>query len=152
MADPDAYAIASIVLYSRIWAELERLHAAAAPPELHSQILRLEIHLLIQACDSWRWRGLMSAPQRHTLQQTLANVLHRLGASEEGICAAAAGAAQDRLLDAVLDQYATLQDVTASAQIDRIAVRTSRLHTQPSAHDNASNIVRLRWLNPRPHL
>jgi len=115
MADPDAYAIASIVLYSRIWAELERLHAAAAPPELHSQILRLEIHLLIQACDSWRWRGLMSPPQRRALQQTLADVLHRLAACDSGICAAAAGAAQNRLLDAVLDQCATLRSSAPQA-------------------------------------
>jgi hypothetical protein len=152
MADPDAYAIASIVLYSRIWAELERLHDAVEAPALLSQILRLEIHLLMQACESWRWRSLMSASQRRALRQTLTDVLHRLGGSEQGIGAAAANLAQDRLLDAVLDQYTTLQALTASAQIDRIAVRTSRLPTQPSAHDNASNIVRLRWPNPRPHL
>jgi hypothetical protein len=126
MADPDAYALASIVLYSRLWAELERLHAAVTPDALPTQILRLEIHLLMQACDSWRWRGLMSAPQRRTLQHTLADVLDRLPASDDGISAAAIAAAQDRLLDAVMDQCSSLRPVAAAPQAAGISLQLQR--------------------------
>jgi hypothetical protein len=126
MADPDAYALASIVLYSRLWAELERLHDAVAAPGPLSQILRLEIHLLMQACESWRWRGLMSAPQRRTLQQTLADVLNRLPASDDGISAVAIAAAQDRLLDAVMDQCSSLHRVDATPQAAGISRQLQR--------------------------
>jgi hypothetical protein len=122
MADTDAYARACIELYSRLWAELERLQLVDTRPPLHGQILRLEIHLVQQYCDTWRARSLLSAPQRITLQHTLADVLARLGASGHEIDAAAAASAQDRLLDAVLEHCAALRREVAPAQIERILV------------------------------
>jgi hypothetical protein len=122
MADQNAYALACIGLYSRLWAELERLGAADAQPGLRSQIIRLEIHLVMQCCDTGRWRALMSAPQRLSLQQTLADVLSLLGTSGCEIRVPAGASAQDRLLDAVLEHCAALCAVTPPAQIDRILV------------------------------
>jgi hypothetical protein len=122
MADQNAYALACIGLYSRLWTELERLGAAQAQPELCSQILRLEIHLVMQCCDSWRWRTLMSAPQRLSLQRTLAEVQSLLGTSGGEIRTPNAQCAQDRLLDAVLEHCAVPCAAAPPAQIDRILV------------------------------
>ncbi len=107
MASQLAYTIACIELYSRLWAQLEALGDAAALDaarlDAPLQILRLELHLLLQACDGVRWRGLLANPQRLALKSILQEVLLMLGAHEP---AAMLPAAQNRLLDAVLDRCA----------------------------------------------
>jgi hypothetical protein len=122
MAEKDAYALACIGLFSRLWDELERLCMARAQIGLRSQIVRLEIHLALQSCETWRWRLLLNASQRLALVQTLRDVEHHLGASGAEISAPAAGAAQDRLLDAVLNHCAAWRPAAAEAQIERILV------------------------------
>jgi len=113
MAEKDAYALACIGLFSRLWEELERLCTTGAPAGTCSQIIRLEIHLALQCCETWRWRLLLTAPQRCALQQTLRELQHCLGASGPEIPANAARLAQDRLLDAVLEHCAVLPHAAA---------------------------------------
>jgi hypothetical protein len=122
MAEKDAYALACIGLYSRLWEQLERWCASPAQAGLSGQIVRLEIHLALQRCESWRWRLLLNASQRCALIATLRDVLHCLGAGGPEISAPAAGAAQDRLLDAVLDHCAGLRPAASGEQCERILV------------------------------
>jgi hypothetical protein len=113
MAEQDVYALACIGLYSRLWEELDRLCAAPAQAEQHSQIIRLEIHLALQSCETWRWRLLLTARQRLALVETLRDVQRRLEASGPEISVPTASAAQDRLLEAVLNHCAAVRRTTA---------------------------------------
>lgn len=70
MASKEAFAVTCVELYGRLWIELEAL---IAPEEIDPgnpaqpaagerlQILKLEIHLLIRACNTARWQWLLSA-------------------------------------------------------------------------------------------
>src|SRR5271170_7468496 len=109
MADRQTYALACIELYSQLWAELEQLCVLRAHSSSRCQIVRLEIHLALQSCEGWRWRTLLSSPQRRAVQETLAQALSYLDADGYQIGLYAAQSAQDRLLDAVLDHCADLE-------------------------------------------
>jgi hypothetical protein len=111
VASKEAYAIACIELFSRIWAELDLLAdsgqvsaqpAAALWADARGEILRLELILLIESCDSARWRMLLSAPQRRALASGLQDLLHALATSPEEQLRHVLAVAQDSLLDAVL--------------------------------------------------
>ena len=112
MAAQGAYGAACIELYSRLWAELDVLSASenseALQPAMieRSEILRLEIHILIDACDTARWRLLLNTAQRHNLKSTLHDVLLSFGMCTGQFSRDAIASAQNCLLDAVLEHCA----------------------------------------------
>ena len=107
----DAYAVASIELYSRLWLALERVADRLAAyedtdsPQIETAviILRLELLVLLDACDSPLWRSMLRAEQRIELEVTLKSVLRILSERVDDSCGVISHA-QDRLLDAVLTQ------------------------------------------------
>jgi len=74
---------------------------------VQSEILRIEIHLLIDACDTIRWRLLLSPPQRQDLKATLQDVLLDLGECAGDLPVDPIASAQNCLLDAVLRHCAS---------------------------------------------
>lgn len=130
MASKHAYAIACIELFTRLWTELDLLVASerrpaepGATPAVAEQceILRLELNLLLEACESARWRTLLTASQRLALKSMLQNVLQGLDFTHEGNPASALEWLQDRLLDAVLEQCAPELTVVAAESARRAA-------------------------------
>jgi hypothetical protein len=109
MASNDVFANACVELCSGLWAELEQLRVEAEH-ELpltqraiadRSEILRLEIHLLITACDTARWRLLLDASQRLSLRSLLQDLLRAFDADQEQISMESIASAQNLLFDAV---------------------------------------------------
>jgi hypothetical protein len=111
VASHEAYTTACAQLFARLWAAL----ASLAPPEpapppprtaltLRCEILRLELVVLIDACESPAWHALLSLPQRSALKATLQGVLEILTGGSEIPGEAAVDRAQDELLDAILEQ------------------------------------------------
>jgi hypothetical protein len=109
-----AYAAACIELFSRLWAELEQRStsefsasptALAGPAFDAGEALRIELVLLLEACDSPLWQDLLSPQQRRSLRSTLERALGSLtnGAVQESL-----ERAQDSLLDEVLNHCETL--------------------------------------------
>jgi hypothetical protein len=114
VASTPAYAVACIELLSRLWAELERLpermlvepfRGAPAATLDACETLRLELVLLLEACDSPLWQQLLSAQQRRSLRCTLEDVLSALTG---GPAPGTLELAQQRLLREVLNHCATL--------------------------------------------
>ena len=103
------YAVASIELFSRLWVELDTLlatdgqrHSAGSTPAPRVQVLRLELILLLDACQSTRWRAQLDTGQRLSLQSIFDDILHVLDpSSEEEILRGPIESAQNRLLDAI---------------------------------------------------
>jgi len=58
MASRKAYSVACINLFGRLWVELERVSMAEGDlaPRTRTEIIRLELLLLLDACRSKRWR------------------------------------------------------------------------------------------------
>lgn len=113
MASSVAFAAASIELLSRLWLELDRLHeftaralasSAPAPPDVRIEILRLEIVIVLEACDSAVWRTLLTASQRGFLRRALEGLLGDLAVAVGDAECGAIEQAQDRLLRAMLAQ------------------------------------------------
>ena len=111
MASLQAYSWACVELYSRLWAELDSLslpvargEASAAPglPVPRGQILRLELHLLVDACETARWRLLLNAEQRQRLKSILQGVQLALDMDGSQASPDVITSAQNRLLDAVI--------------------------------------------------
>lgn len=113
MAEQIAFAGACIELFSQLWAQLESmasedcLHCSAvdAAFQRRMQILRLELIVLLDACRAARWRLLLDADQRRTLEQCLSDVLDCLNTRFEEAPLRTLEGAQNRLLDAVLEQH-----------------------------------------------
>jgi hypothetical protein len=97
MATQDAYGAACIELFTRLWMELEDISQREAVDDTetstHLEIFRLELHLIINSCETTRWRMLLSTSQRQYLKATLQTVLT---AAAETI-----PAAQNQLFDAI---------------------------------------------------
>ncbi len=108
MASPAAFSTACIELYSRLWAELEPLSSPESCGSMstlmleRAEILRLEIHLVLEACDSARWRLLLNVAQRHDLRIILQSVMLGLQQCAREPDTQALACAQNRLLDAVI--------------------------------------------------
>ncbi len=125
MASQEAYGAACIELYSRLWAELDVLSAPEDAEALQSamiersEILRLEVQLLIDACDTARWRLLLNTAQRHSLKSTLHDVLLTFGMCTGPISSDAIASAQNCLLDAVLEHC--VRDCRALEHLRRAA-------------------------------
>jgi hypothetical protein len=120
-ASQEAYAVACIELFSRLWVELEALVAtddhrltASGTPAPRVQVLRLELILLLDACQSARWRAQLDSIQRLSLQSILHAILHVLNAWSEGEILWGIESAQNRLLDAIKGQCATLNTTERS--------------------------------------
>lgn len=102
-----AYAAATVELFSRLWDELEKLNNTArssdarAPIETRLLALRLELHLLVETCDSARWRAMLAPTQRAELRLLIDRVLSAIAVSP--IHEAVVAQAQNILFDAVLD-------------------------------------------------
>ena len=110
-----AYAAAAIELYSRVWLALERLTGRSAPgePETPLMVLRLELIVLPDACDSPSWRLMLAHEQRRELRATLESVLRMLAAPADGGWHLMQ--AQNRLIDAVLLHCAATRAQAASS-------------------------------------
>jgi hypothetical protein len=117
VASAAACIAATIELYSRLWRELERsfdLFAQRAEFTVGADqsdgllvVLRLEILILLDACDSQGWQSLLGTERRLALRTILESLLRTLAAlqAERDPCHVLARA-QNQLLDAVLAQYA----------------------------------------------
>jgi hypothetical protein len=107
-------------LFSRLWAELDNVlsgddasRSAGFTSASGTQVLRLELIVLLDACQSTRWRAQLDSSQRLSLQSILDDILHDLNASNENeIPQGSIERAQDSLLDAIQDQCATLNGGT----------------------------------------
>jgi len=117
VASNQAYTIACIELFSRLWAELERVSALANAPASASrlEIVRLELLIALDACDSMRWRAHLSTSQRLSLRAVLTQVLTSLDASTDDVPRRAIAMAQNRLLESVLDHCRALDALAAGA-------------------------------------
>jgi hypothetical protein len=129
VASKQAYAVACIELFSRIWAELDAVCASDASTSLESslitsatrlEILRLDLVVSIDACDSMRWRSQLDTPQRLSLKVVLVEVLHALDAPVGDSPPRSVAQAQNRLLDAVLYHCRALNE-TADWPVRRAA-------------------------------
>jgi len=106
----DAYAAAAILIYTHLWADLEevclRLMAptdgSAAPIEHRMTIIRLEVLILLDACDSARWRSMLGGHERAALNATLKSVLETLDVPTMLVNPEILGATQNQLFDAVM--------------------------------------------------
>jgi hypothetical protein len=107
MASKEAFAAACIELFSRLWAELNVLSAAAdSPAHPRDEILRLELILVLDACRSERWRMMLDSSQRLSLECLLRDVLDALSTSSGELPCTPIEWAQNRLLDALLEHCA----------------------------------------------
>jgi hypothetical protein len=124
MASNEAFAVACIQLYSQLWAELDLVvasrepgSASRSPPPIAAvrlQILRLEILVIIDACDGTLWRTLLSSVQLRSLEATLEDVLVALAGAGGERWDTSVERAQDQLLEAVLDQCPVPSGMRAS--------------------------------------
>lgn len=76
-------------------------------------------HMLIDACDTARWRLLLNTAQRHNLKSTLHDVLLTFGMCTGQISRDAIASAHNCLLDAVLEHCA--RDCRALEHLRRAA-------------------------------
>jgi len=113
------YAAASIQLYSRLWADLEVLSDQLAATtdqspdviELRLEMFRLELVVLLDNCDSARWRSMLSPEHRLVLRATLEDLLATLAVPLDALGRAVVFQAQNRVFDAVLSRCAESVDV-----------------------------------------
>jgi hypothetical protein len=110
-----ARAAATIHLYSRLWLELEAwcgsLNESSGAGawdgvDVRLEMFRLELVLLLDACDSARWRSMLRPEHLAALRADLDAVLKSLDAAADSPGCDAILAAQNRLFDAVVDHYA----------------------------------------------
>ena len=131
----EAYTVACIELFRRLWVELERVSVAedTSHPESASvtcrfreEIVRLELALLLDACRSERWRMHLDVSELSSLQSTLEGVLDALNASSEQAPRDAIAQAQNCLLDAVLEHCAAYPSTAARTGAARVSSTNSR--------------------------
>jgi hypothetical protein len=103
MASKGAFSVACIELYGRLWVELDGLLGCDEKKAERLEILRLEIHLLLNGCERARWQTMMSTSQRDALRTTLLNVLLALDIDAEQMSADVIASAQNCLFDALRD-------------------------------------------------
>jgi hypothetical protein len=111
----EVFAAATIELSTRLWVELNTLHSARAAMEAGSSLpllatrleaLRLELIVLLDHCAT-RWTKQLDHWQRGWLVSMIGDVLAALnGSAEEWPCDESVERAQNRLLEAILEQCA----------------------------------------------
>jgi hypothetical protein len=129
MASKQAYAAACIELFSRLWAELEAVYGSDTSTSrvtstrtsaTRIEILRLDLVVSADACDSMRWRSQLDTSQRLSLKVVLVEVLHALDAPVDEIPPRSVAQAQNRLVDPVLYHCRALNE-TAGWPVRRAA-------------------------------
>ena len=150
-----ARAAATIQLYGRLWLELEALCGSLHEPEgrgardaidLRLEMIRLELVLLLDACDSARWRSMLRPEHLAALRADLHVVLESLAAADSpGFDAILA--AQNRLFDAVVDHYAGIFAGGARTQ-GELAAESAWM--APFTHDTGSGPDAQLWLRIEP--
>lgn len=106
---------ALIELCGRIWLELEHLAdllARTRTPqdaslELAAETLRLELLLVMHACESTSWVFMLDPDVRHSLYAMCGDVLAIIAVKSDALALAVIECAQDRVFDEVLTQYGT---------------------------------------------
>jgi hypothetical protein len=119
MASREAFAAASIELYSRLWAALDQC-LTPHPDDTTYQILRLELHLLLNACDTAAWRLLLSSPQRQSLKSVLQEIQLAFDTDTAGIPRLTIVSVQNHLLEAVREHCAPSMPATADEDSRRV--------------------------------
>ena len=139
MVSGEAYSIACINLFWRLWVELEQVSAAEdLAPRIRTELLRLEVVVLLDACRSERWRLKLDVLQRSTLQLIMEQVLDALNSAPELLPKAAIERAQDCLLDAVLGHCALVPAICVLRKSRTLhphhaeALPAGRLHHDPA--------------------
>jgi hypothetical protein len=129
VASKQVYAAACIELFSRLWAELEAVYGSDTSTSrvtstrtsaTRIEILRLDLVVSADACDSMRWRSQLDTSQRLSLKVVLVEVLHALDAPVDEIPPRSVAQAQNRLVDPVLYQCRALNE-TAGWPVRRAA-------------------------------
>jgi hypothetical protein len=113
-ASPSTYSGALIGLLCRLWLELEGIvgelsardmpHASCGA-ENQMEIFRLEVLVLVDACDSLRWQSLMNSHQRLGLRATLHTLLRTLTGPRDLSDSEIIGHAQNQLFDSLLRHH-----------------------------------------------
>ena len=114
------FAVAFTELCGRIWLELERLSQQLEPsalPDASCELvllpaatLRLELLVMLDACDSPRWRAMLATDQRRNLRLMLTDVLEAIAVTPEDLTRHLIERAQDRLLDVGVPRYANRRE------------------------------------------
>ena len=76
---------------------------------MNAATLRLELLVMLDACDSTAWRSLLEGGQRQNLRSMLNDVLEAIAVTPDALTRDVIECAQDRLLDQVLGQYHSIQ-------------------------------------------
>jgi hypothetical protein len=109
-ASPSTFSRALIGLLSRLWLELERIiggsnvfdtRPASSSAENQMELFRLEVLVLLDACDSLRWQSLMSPQQCLELRATLRSLLRTLSGASDAPDSDVIGEAQNQLFDSL---------------------------------------------------
>jgi hypothetical protein len=113
-ASPNTFSHALIGLLCRLWLELERMigelgafdtQPASSGVENEMQLFRLEVLVLLDACDSLRWQSLLSPHQRLGLRATLHSLLRALSGPRDLSEPEIMAQAQNQLFDSLLRHH-----------------------------------------------
>jgi hypothetical protein len=113
-ASPGTYSSALTGLLCHLWLELERiivgLNVFDTPPassraEHQMEVFRLEVLLLLDACNSLRWQSLLRPQQRLGLRATLHSLLRTLSGPRDVPDSEIIGEAQNQLFDSLLRHH-----------------------------------------------
>jgi hypothetical protein len=104
---------AVVELCGRIWLELEhlaQLNSHASTPqesslELAAETLRLELHLIMNACESSAWVFMLSPEVRGRLHSMSGDVLGTMAVTSDALTLGVIEGAQDRVFDEMLAQF-----------------------------------------------
>jgi hypothetical protein len=119
-ASPNIYSRTLIGLLCALWLELERMISelgvldtqyARSGAENEMEIFRLEVLVLIDACDSLRWQSLLNPRQRQELRATLQSLLRTLPIPRDLRDIEIIGHAQNQLFDSLLRHHWITQSV-----------------------------------------
>jgi hypothetical protein len=106
MVAEQTFSVACVALYTRLWADLDALAEAerAAPRDAleAAELLRLELLILADSCQSPRWRTVLSATQRLALKSVVTDVLAALDRPVDELSMEAISQAQNRLFDEIV--------------------------------------------------
>jgi hypothetical protein len=147
-----ARAAATIQLYSRLWLELETWCGwmnesgglgAGDAIDVRLETIRLELVLLLEACDSIRWKSMLRPEHLAALRADLHVVLKSLDAAADSPGFDAILVAQNRLFDGVVDQYAGVFEGAART-------RGESAWVPPFDHNSESGSDVQHWLKIEP--
>lgn len=110
MVAEETFSIACVELYARLWSDLDAFAAAdearARDPLGPIALLRLELLILLDACQSPRWRAVLSGAQQLALRAVVTDVLAVLNRPLEGLTREVIAEVQDRLFEEIVRRCA----------------------------------------------